>query len=73
MLYRPKGERGTKPELAPRRTPAAREWISAVAAAVRFWDRVAIDNRISEEFRGTCSGNIATVQALQSGPQIIGS
>jgi len=73
MLYRPKEGRGTKPEFAPRRTPAAREWTSALDAAVRFWDRVAIDDRISAEFRSTCSGNIATVQALRGGPQLVRS
>lgn len=71
MLYRPKEGRGTKPEFAPRRTPTALEWASALDAAVRFWDRVANDCRISEEFRSTCSGNIKTVQAFQGGPQLI--
>jgi hypothetical protein len=71
MLYRPKEGRGTKPEFAPRRTPAALEWASAVEAALRFWDRVTHDGRISEEFRRICSGNIDTVQALQEGPRLI--
>jgi len=73
MLYRPKEGRSTKPEFAPRRTPAAREWSSALDAAVRFWDRVASDGRISEEFRSTCSGNIDIVQALRGEPRLIGS
>lgn len=71
MLYRPKEGRGTKPEFAPKRTPAAPEWASAVEAAERFWDRVTHDSRISEEFRSMCSGNSYRVQTLREGPRLL--
>lgn len=73
MLYRPKEGRGTTPEFAPRRTPAALEWASALEAAARFWYQAANDSRISEEFRRTCRGNIEIVQALQGGPRLVRS
>jgi len=73
MYYRPMDgaahERTFKPPAFS--TIAPREWDSALSAAITFWERAAMDGRISEGFRQICRGNLEVVRDLQSGPRLV--
>lgn len=74
MNYRPMDgaahERTFKPPAFS--TIAPGEWVSALSAAITFWERAAVDMRISEGFREICQGNLGVVRDLQSGPRLVG-
>ncbi|MBJ6799319.1 type II toxin-antitoxin system HipA family toxin YjjJ [Geomonas propionica] len=73
MFYRPMDgaapERIFKPPVFS--TLAADQWSSALAAAVAFWERASVDERISDRFRQICADNLGKVQSLENGPRLI--
>lgn len=74
MFYRPMDgaahERTFKPPAFS--TIAPGEWDSALSGAITFWERVAVDKRISEGFRQICQANLKIVRDLQTGPRLVG-
>jgi hypothetical protein len=49
-------------ELAPVMASEADVWPEASAAAVDYWRRVSVDERVSSAFRATCQTNVAVVE-----------
>ena len=45
--------------------PDALDW------AIRFWEEAAEDERITQDFRGTCRRNSEIVRSLSGGPQLL--
>lgn len=72
MLYRPMdGSVPTHMFTPPAAIPGApNEWSSALECAGIFWDRVKVDNRISEGFRLICTENHGAVLRLHTGPRL---
>ncbi len=73
MFYRPMD--GTAPERIFKppmfSMPASGVWDDALSAAITFWERVAVDKRISDRFRQICRDNLENVRNLQNSPKLL--
>lgn len=75
MLYRPVSGDTPKREFAPGgpTTDTADVWKSALKCAMKFWDRAAGEEDLSEDFRAICKNNLEVLIRLETGPNIIPS
>ena len=48
-----------------------RQWDSVLMSAIRFWQKVVDDERLSDGFREICQGIYSKVLSLRSGPRLI--
>lgn len=71
MLYRPREEGAPTPIFAPQASILSPNWRTALSFALKFWERVSEDNRISEAFRLICSANRTVLERLGKGPLLV--
>jgi len=74
MLYRPQEDDVPRRTFDPGIDTASQAlalWPDALGWAIRFWDAVAGDHRISENFREVCRENSEIVRGLIGGPQLL--
>jgi HipA-like C-terminal domain/Bacterial regulatory protein, arsR family len=75
MLFAPQDDQIVPREFEP--GPATAAWLSvwtdARACAENYWDRLADEPRLSAEFRGLCSRNLAAIRAMprRGAPQVL--
>lgn len=74
MLYRPQEDEIPARAFSPRIDIASRAldlFPDALDWAIRFWEEAAEDERITQDFRGTCRRNSEIVRSLSGGPQLL--
>jgi hypothetical protein len=71
MLYRPRNSEAPLPEFNPPVPVLPTNFEEVLRHSLLFWNRAALDGRISDEFRTVCAQNAEKVKELEEGPRLM--